>query len=196
MENRILARRQTEVLNDMENFRNNLLQLYTTEEMIKQFGVTHDEYILDVSKKSLEIAKDNIVPKKKSYLWLGINPPPGAYTMLELHNKTSEAINKYKMLTEHAWTVEAHTENGYRPHVHMMIPTGTRPARVVELLAKHYNTKNQSIECKAGHSYEEHLKYIKGDKKNEKISNVEKDVEERKSLHIQNYYLSLMYNEQ
>lgn len=195
MENKILARRQTEILNDNENFRNNILQLFTSEEMMKNFGVTHDEYILDVTKKSMEIATEYIVPKKKSYLWLGINPPPGAYTMLELYNKTQQAIQKYKMLQEHAWTIEAHTDNGYRPHIHMIIPGGTKPNRVITLLAKHYNIENQSIECKTGHSYEEHIKYIKGEKKKEKVLNVEKDIEERKSLDIQNYYLSVIYSE-
>lgn len=193
---KILTRAHNKILDEMESFRSNITELWTNEEFIEKFGENQDEFINKVTKNSLEIKQHIIDPFiKKKYLWIGINPPPGAYTMLELYNKTVEATEKYKMLREHAWTIEANTDGGYRPHVHMMIPKSVRPARVVEQLSKIYKVKANSIECKDGYSYEEHLKYIKGEKKNEKILNVEKDIVERNELGIPNFILSTIYTD-
>lgn len=76
----------------------------------------------------------------------------------------------------------------------MMIPKIIKPNRVIKLLSRYYKVETNSIECKTGYCYNEHLKYILGEKKNEKQINVEKDIEERKKLGIENYILSGIYN--
>ena len=116
--------------------------------------------------------------------------------MRQLFDLTVTACSKFKMLDEHAFCVEANTDGGYRPHIHMMCPVGTRPARVVQQLSKHFKVQPQSIECKAyyrGILYQAHLKYIKGEKRTEKISNVEKDIAERNEEGIPHFILSPIY---
>lgn len=191
---KILNKAKQTILNEMEDFRSNLHSLYTTNEFIEQFGVTQDEFIHTETLKALAVKQQLIDPQEKKYLWIGINPPPGKYSMLQLHEKTLAAINKLKWLKEHAYTVEGHTDGGYRPHVHMMIPKVVKPHRVIESLSSYYKVETNSIECKAGYCYNEHLKYIMGEKKNEKICNVEKDIVERNEIGIPNYILSTMYN--
>lgn len=193
---KILNKAKQQILNEMEDFRSNIHSLFHTDEFIEKFGVTQDEYILQVTEKALAVKQELIDPQEKKYLWIGINPPPGKYSMLQLYEKTLAAINKIKWLKEHAFTVEGHTDGGYRAHVHMMIPKVVKPCRAIESLSRHYQVEANSIECKTGHCYNEHLKYIMGDKKNEKKINVEKDIVERNEIGISNYILSTMYNGQ
>ena len=191
---KILTKAKQQVLNEMEIFRTNIQQLYTLEEFQKLYNCSQDEFIHDVTLKALAIKQQVIDPQDKKYLWIGINPPPDTVTFKSLYDKTIVATNKFKWLKDHAFTIEANTDNGYRPHVHMMIPKTVKPNRVIKLLSSYYKVETNSIECKAGYCYNEHLKYILGEKKNEKKINVEKDIVERKELDIPDYILSTIYN--
>lgn len=193
---RILTKAKQQVLNEMEEFRTNITQLYTLEEFQELYNCSQDEYIRDVTLKALAIKQQVIDPQDKKYLWIGINPPPDTVTFKSLYEKTIAATNKFKWLKDHAFTIEANTDNGYRPHVHMMIPKCVKPNRVIKLLSGYYKVETNSIECKAGYCYNEHLRYILGEKKNEKKTNVEKDIVERNELGIPDYILSTLYNGQ
>jgi len=159
-------------------------------------------------KRSLEIAHKRIFKPleetdtiKPSHLWIGINPPPGQYTMEKLCQTTKAVVKKYKWLEDNAWCVEAHTAGGYRPHIHLMVAYNknkVRPVRVIQMLSTSYKIEKHSIECKTylnGNLYGEHMDYIIGMKKEGKKDDVLSDISERKSLKIQNYYINGIYKD-
>lgn len=115
-----------------------------------------------------------------SHYWIGINPPPGTVTVLQLYQKTEQLFARYKMFEKgYLYCIETHTENGLRPHIHMIIrDTRPKPSRVAETLAKHYKISENSIERKKyseGILYAEHVEYIKGNKKASKLDFVQND---------------------
>jgi len=141
---------------------------------------------------------DTIMP---SHLWIGINPPPGQYTMVKLCQMTIGIVKKYKWAEDNAWCVEAHTAGGYRPHIHLMVSYNrnkVRPNRVIQMLSTSYKVEKHSIQCKTylnGNLHGEHMDYIMGLKSDEKKDDVLSDISERNSLKIQNYYLNGIYKD-
>jgi hypothetical protein len=157
-------------------------------------------------KRSLEIAHKRIFKPmeendtiKPSHLWIGINPPPGKYTMEKLCQMTKGIVKKYKWMEDNAWCVESHTEGGYRPHIHMMVSYNRnkiRPNAVIRMLANSYKVECNSIECKTylnGNLFGEHMDYILGTKIKDKEDNVLSDIAERNELNIEHYYTNGKY---
>ena len=121
---------------ECESFRNRLYELYPLESFSTEFGETISEFINKITINSLKAREKSLFSlDNQSHLWIGINPPPGSVTMRQLFDLTVTACSKFKMLDEHAFCVEANTDGGYRPHIHMMCPVGTRPARGVQQLS-------------------------------------------------------------
>lgn len=159
-------------------------------------------------KRSLEISNKRIFKPleetdtiQPSHLWIGINPPPGQYTMVKLCQMTQGIVKKYKWLEHNAWCVEAHTAGGYRPHIHLMVSYDTnkvKPVRVIQMLSNSYKVEKPSIDCKTylhGNLHGEHMDYIMGLKSDEKKDDVLSDISERNSEKIQNYYLNGIYKQ-
>lgn len=121
---------------------------------------------------------------KKKYMWVGINPETTKYptiqslydSLISLEDKTQI---KYKAV------VEAHTEGGYRPHIHMILFTEVRPCRIIDTFSKHFKCAKNFVDAKNMKAfYEEKLNYIKGIKIKEKKEFVEKDKKERDESNI------------
>lgn len=115
----------------------------------------------------------------KKYMWVGINPPPD-YTMKSLYDKLEEL-----KLDRYIAVVEGHTENGYRPHIHMIYTGHHKPYRIIDKLSKHFNCEPNFIEaqnCKF--YYEEKIDYINGKKTQSKLPLVEADKAERNQYNI------------
>ena len=130
----------------------------------------------------------------KTHLWVGINPPPDKYTMKQLYDKMIDITENPKIKffrDKYIWNVEQHTQNGIRPHIHLMLTDASvRPSRVIETLAKSFGVAKNSIECKRhfnGIMYNEHIDYIKGNKTEEKQEDVGKDIAIRMDLEIKDY---------
>lgn len=128
--------------------------------------------------KKLEITHQKT--SGKTHHWIGINPPPDKYTLLELASIMQDATAKYNMFEEgsYAYTLEQNTSGGIRPHIHLFLITTTRPNRIIETLAKHFKVAKPSIDLKTYRKdilWEEHKSYINGDKKSEKMDNVAQD---------------------
>lgn len=116
----------------------------------------------------------------RTHHWIGINPPPNKYTLLELASAIQDATAKYNMFEEgsYSYTLEQNTSGGIRPHIHLFLISTTRPNRIIETLAKHFKVAKPSIDLKTYRKdilWNEHLDYINGNKKTEKMENVAQD---------------------
>jgi len=116
------------------------------------------------------------------FMWVGIDPDITIYpNMLSLFNRLKELSSRFNFQA----VVEAHTENGYRPHIHMILFTKDRPNRIVSTFSKFFKCKPNFIEAKnMKQFYQEKLEYIKGNKTASKLKYVEADKKERKDLGI------------
>ena len=196
----IYNREKRKRLDEMENLRNNLSETFPCFE--KDFGESLDAFIITQTKKTLVNLKEqvygkstNLPPNERSHLWIGIDPPPNTITLKELWTRTLSALRKYKWLATHACCAEAHTKNGYRPHIHLLAITSEKPGRVIAALANHFSLKKNSIECKAhhrGHLFGEHYDYIIGKKLTEKMKEVDLDTLERKKHEIPDYLQNII----
>ncbi len=147
--------------------------------------MVYDGLVSDIKKLELIHQKTS----GRSHHWIGINPPPTKYTLLELASAMQDATAKYTLFEEgsYAYTLEQNTTGGIRPHIHLFLTTTTRPARIIETLAKHFKVAKPSIDLKTyrkGILWEEHLAYINGDKKSEKMDNVAQDNLDKLNLGI------------
>jgi hypothetical protein len=108
--------------------------------------------------------------------WIQISPDPKKYpTMLELYKKLC-SLN----LDNYIANVEAYTQHGYRPHIHMILfDIKTRPNRIIDKLSKHFNCDKNFVECKNSTEFDRNFNYIKGNKSPDKMPNVLLDREER-----------------
>lgn len=115
------------------------------------------------------------------YMWVGIDPDIKNFpTMLSLAIRLSE-LNNYKFKA----VVEGHTENGYRPHIHMILFTTIRPNRIIKSFSKFFQCKENFIEAKNNKKfYQEKLDYINGKKTANKMKYVEADRKEREKYEI------------
>lgn len=192
----VYNREKKRVLDDMDKLRDNLKELQSEEIFFDLFEQTIDEFIADQTLKAVTNLKDKYYPKvvippnESTHLWIGINPPRKTYTILELDQLMASATIKYKFLEKHAYTLEAHTDGGYRPHIHAMALTNAKPGRVITALSNHFKVDKPSIECKAfhkGYLFGEHYDYITGQKVQEKKTNVSADISEKEALGISNF---------
>ena len=168
MEKIVWANTKNRIVKENEQIYNNLKEIGLFD-LFPDLG-NIDESEESSLKRSLDIAHNRIFSPmqendtiKPSHLWIGINPPPGKYTMEKLCQMTKGIVKKYKWMEDNAWCIESHTEGGYRPHIHMMVSYNTnkiRPARVIQMLASSYKVEKHSIESKTylnGNLFGEHM---------------------------------------
>ena len=111
------------------------------------------------------------------YAWIGINPPSGQYTLKELWGVASLPYTDYII------TIEQNTEGGVRPHLHALakVKATTRPNKEIVRLAKQFSVQNSCVEYKihGTNLLSPHLKYVRGEKTQEKENNVLKDIKDK-----------------
>ena len=191
----IYNREKRKRLDEMDKLRNDLGETFPN--FLEEFGETLEEFILEQTKKTLVNLKEQVYgkptnppPNERSHLWIGINPPPNTITLKCLWEKALSAFSKYKCLATHASCAEAYTDNGYRPHLHILAVSGEKPGRVITALANHFSLEKNSIECKAYHKgllFGEHYDYIVGSKTASKSNNVLQDQLERAKFEIPDF---------
>lgn len=128
-------------------------------------------------------------PLKGTFKWIGINPyEQGQGSIKDLFKK----LQKLKF-ENYMCNVEAHTENGYRPHIHMIYLGNIRPVRIIEKLSKHFGCGKNFIEISSLNIkyLDEKKKYIKGEKTESKMEYVLKDKEEREKNNIPDFIENL-----
>jgi len=129
--------------------------------------------------------------KGRTHHWIGINPPisyknPNMKTM---HLTLEKLVRQSKIFQDghYMYSCECHTDNGIRPHIHLFLESTVRPSRIIDMLAKPFGVEAHSIEIKTYRKntlWNEHIDYIMGNKKAEKMQNVEQDNDEKKILEI------------
>ena len=133
----------------------------------------------------------------RSHHWIGINPPPEQYTLGTLYEAMVEAIGKYSWIEDgsYMYTLEQNTSGGIRPHIHFFLVSNTKPYRIIDLLAKHFKIGKPSIDLKTYRKnilWKEHIAYISGDKKEEKMENVEQDNIDKESVSVPKFVGSII----
>lgn len=192
----LYAREKKKLADDMVKWLETL-QDPLFQRSLDDMKTTPEEFIHRVMEKSLYRLNQRYYPpqpdNEKSHLWIGVNPPPDTINLSSLYSKLITALSRYKWIDEGSYiaSVEAHTEGGYRPHIHLLISHSPleKPNRVIKALATHFKVNASSIQCKAYHKgllYQEHIDYIMGDKCEAKQDNVVKDNKERDDLGIPN----------
>jgi len=116
--------------------------------------------------------------------------------MLELYDAMEKLVKKNKFFQSgYLYCLENFTSGGERPHVHLMLTNTTKPHRIIETLAKYFKLEPNFIDLKKyKHDilFNEHIKYIVGNKKEEKSGYVEKDKELLEDLGIPKYLGNLI----
>ena len=155
------------------------------------------KWMYDDSEKKIKERWNKLDNKK--YKWIGINPYPLIENIDECKDKLKLLYNLLKSkcvtsswLQECAWTCEAFTENGMRPHIHMICITNVRPSRIIEQFSKTFKCEKNMIEVNSmTFGYEDKLKYLNGIKKETKMPLVLNDKELRNELQIPHIYNTL-----
>jgi len=141
----------------------------------------------DLKKKYYGEDEDN-------HTWIGIDP--SGISMEDLWKKSKELEGRYCFTQPDnlAYCVEQNTENGVRPHIHMMIRgvINQRPAYIAKRLAEYYSCAPNFIHVKhlrRKQLFAEHKNYIQGIKKEDKMSLVKLDRLDRETLGIPHFKL-------
>lgn len=141
--------------------------------------------------KDLAYEQRKAIDKPVYMAWIAINPPPLTISMEDLYTFTKNNLpyDNYIM------SVEQNTVNGLRPHIHALAEcrATTRPKVEISRLAKLYKLQDNFIEYKVSRNRKLNISrqnYIRGEKTDSKLLLVEKDIKDRLSLNILNYYLN------
>lgn len=153
------------------------------------------KYIHDDSVKKIKQRHNKDTDKK--YRWIGINPYPVLGEIkdevLELFKKLKHKCQSTPWLSQVAFTVEAFTDGGYRPHIHLLIlNTSIRPSRIIETFSKLFSCPKNMIEVATmTYDFDKKFKYLKGEKQESKIEYVINDKELRQTLGVPDIYNTL-----
>ena len=109
------------------------------------------------------------------HMWVCINPKYSSLKDLYEDFVKSKVVRKYN----YEAVVESHTNGGYRPHIHMIIYTEERPNRIIDKLSRVFKCDKNFVDCKTSYELEAHRKYLCGEKREEKLDNVDGDRNER-----------------
>lgn len=121
----------------------------------------------------------------EQYAWIGINPPPNTYSLLELYQRLL-LVNPYPSSIA---AVEQHTHGGLRPHIHQLVRVSlnTRKNHVITKLAKAWGLEPTSIQVTLTKSIVLKAKwtaYLEGRKVDSKMDKVERDREDREKVGV------------
>lgn len=193
------------LIEENDHIFNNFIEIIGPDKYKEMYDETIEQARLKHLKRSLEIAYNKIYEADKpnlediSHLWICIQFSNSLKieSLKDIYERMEQMTNKYKWCSKHAYTLECHTDKGYRPHIHLMAITKERPNKVITRIAKYYDIEPNFVHCKAFHKgqlYGEHLDYILGDKKEEKQSNVKNDNDLKINLGIPLFTQNIVKN--
>jgi len=152
------------------------------EKEIKWLAQKYEPYI------QVSPQEDNNPLFDNKHMWIGINPcKTDEGDMRIIYEKLFKAdLGKWKWQAN----VEQNTEEGRRPHIHMILHNDIRPNRVIKKLCEVFDCAPNFIDCKTSYELDKHEKYIRGYKKEEKMPRVHLDREHRREKNIPDVYFS------
>ena len=167
--------------------RRSMLEEFKFLDTIEKLGERHRETYDKV--KSEMMKKDEAKHPGKSVAFVGVNPPCGQYSLKELYD---HCVKKYPY-PGFLMCVEQNTPGGIRPHLHIAHPVSdnTRKNHIITRVAKLFQVEQNSVDVNVSKSsivVSRWVKYIHGEKKDEKKENVEKDIKDRQYYNIPNIY--------
>lgn len=154
---------------------------------------THDSFVDHLYEQDLKALKERFHKDESSikFYWIGINPCETTKDLEKekvkvIYNKFRDKIHRTAWMRDSAWTVEAHTAEGYRPHIHFLLAnTSVRQSRVIDTLSRLFKCPKNMIDVKTyNYDFTKKLNYIKGIKKEEKQHLVQLDNDMKIELDI------------
>ncbi len=167
--------------------RRNLMEDFKLLENIESLGEKYQD-TYDAVKSRMLRSYEAKAPDK-SIAFVGVNPPCGQYSLKELYDF---CVKEYPY-PGYLMCVEQNTPGGIRPHLHILHPVSdnTRKNHIISRLAKLFKIDKNSIDVNVSKSstlLSRWVKYIHGEKKEEKKDNVDKDIKDRLYYNIPHIY--------
>jgi hypothetical protein len=107
----------------------------------------------------------------------------------ELYNVLKSKCITSSWLQDSYFVVEAFTNNGLRPHIHMIVVSNVRPSRMIDQFSKWFKCEKNMIEVNSmNFGYEDKMNYLKGIKTESKQEFVINDRNMREELNIPHIY--------
>lgn len=130
--------------------------------------------------------------KMKEYLLITISLP----VSMEINEiiKKMEKLKTNKPFQE--WLIYTYEFTGkqmkYHPHIHVIISKKQNIKRYITNVSNTFKIKTNfvDIQAVANHELQDKVKYIRGDKKQEKMEQVEEDQKIRKKYNLEDYYIN------
>lgn len=147
------------------------------------------KWMYDYDLEMLKIRFNKNFPQPQKFKWIGINPcstnTEERNMVYTLYKILRDKIAKHQWLQNHAFCIEAYTEGGFRPHIHLILITDTRPARIIDSLSKWFGCKPNMIQVDSlSFGIRDKLRYVNGEKAEAKLSYVKQDQDLRDALNI------------
>lgn len=168
-----------------EQKRRDVAESIKFQELCERLGYTD---LLDKDKNYMQVKYTPI--KKENFVWIGINPEVGTYTMEALY---SHAISKMPFRA-YELVVEQHTDGGIRPHLHILAACSgnSRKNHIITRMAKIFDIQENFVQVRITNSsslVDKYKKYLRGEKTDSKQDNVEKDRVDREKYNIPHIYI-------
>lgn len=168
-----------------EQKRRDVAESIKFQELCERMGYTD---LLDKDRNFMQVKYTPI--KKENFVWIGINPEVGTYTMEALY---SHAISKLPYRA-YELVVEQHTEGGIRPHLHILASgsANTRKNHIITRMAKIFGIQENFVQVRITNSsslVDKYRKYLRGEKTDSKQDNVIKDRGDREKYNIPHIYI-------
>ena len=96
----------------------------------------------------------------------------------------------YNWVENALYSFEFYSKEGWNPHIHLVTEQNQPPSMVMKAVKRgpcFKKTKSYNVNVRKG-TDKYHYEYIKGNKKEEKLENSEKDEEFRQSNNLKSYY--------
>lgn len=151
------------------------------------------------AKEWVDLKQKIILNETKKLKPLGITVRKSMEMSVEDFIQICLKLNKYKWFKDYRYSVEFYTENGYYPHIHILLrkwdKTELPRCDLIRNLKRIFKqSKDSQIEVKeltSSHAdhYEEYLSGNKEEKLKQDL--IKKDIEERKKFSLDNIYTDL-----
>lgn len=162
-----------------------LMMAAYSEQEYYNYVARYQERIDDMKRKASLLVKK----REKQHYWIRATFPK-KQELEEIDGIMNRIVN-IKPFKGIICNVEFWSDEGknFNPHSHMLIPKNCKKSKVIKDLARILKVKENMIECKEiNKEHDLKIKYIMGEKQDNKLVNVFKDNETREKYNIDKVY--------